>query len=226
MTALIKICGITSVPDAQAAIAAGANFIGLILAENSPRTVSLAQAAEICSATAGCVKLVGVFQNQPASYVNAAASKLRLDYVQLHGQEERSFCQSIDFAVIKTFELVDKFLFDEINSFSSVVKAVLLDRHKGNQSDTWLNWSLAAAEHYRHNLPPLIFAGGLNANTVKEVTKRLKPWAVDVASGVEQSPGIKDRIKMQQFCKSVIEEGSCSYQENLEPSAVSMCRSY
>lgn len=202
----IKICGITNGADARLAVDAGADFIGLIFAPSSKRQVSLAEAGIIVDAVENRAKTVGVFQNQSIDEVNHIAKDLNLDFVQLHGQEDSAYANACVKPVIKVFQyplsnpasqqcLLDfsgatYFLFDLEKSSTPYETAELF-------SD--LNTFLAPI---RNKIPSFFLAGKLSPDNVQKASQAVRPFALDVASGVEISPGIKSTTLTKQFCES------------------------
>jgi phosphoribosylanthranilate isomerase len=195
----VKVCAITRPEDAQLAVELGAWAIGFILWPGSPRYVDPALAAGIARLVRRNVQLVGVFVNQPLDEIAFAADEIGLTHVQLHGDEGPSFCAA---AGQRTGARVIKAL--RVRSRADVVTAEryhtdlhLLDG-PGN-GKTW-DWSLVGARRTR---TPLIVAGGLTPENVAEAIEATRPWAVDVASGVEREPGIKDPELVRAFVTAV-----------------------
>jgi phosphoribosylanthranilate isomerase len=195
----VKICGITTVEDALVAVEAGADAIGLVFHEQSPRYVSPAQAMAIVRALPPFVQAVGLFVNAAIEFVNATADLCRLDLVQLHGDETPEYCGLIERRVIKAFRIKDITSLDPLHNYQ--VTGYLLD--------AWLpaayggtgisfNWDVAKmAEKYS----PIILAGGLTPENVRSAVEIVAPYAVDVSSGVESSPGNKDPEKVREFIR-------------------------
>jgi len=205
----VKICGITDVSHARAAIEAGADLIGVVFAP-SPRQVTLEKAREIAAAVKKHVPVVGVFVNMPAAMLNAVASSCELDWVQLSGDESWEYCHQIERPVIKAVHVPSEWGEEELlacledgeQRLESKPPVYLLDtlvesRHGGTgQTFDWEIAKQAAAKF------PLIIAGGLNPKNVGRVVARLRPWGVDVSSGVE-SEGVKDVSKINAFVQAV-----------------------
>jgi phosphoribosylanthranilate isomerase len=207
---LTKICGITSSDQAIKAARSGAAFLGLILAESTVRSISPAVAKEIC----GCLRqycrenktqpprLVGVFKDQPADLVNQIASELKLDYVQLHGIESPEFCRLIEFPLIKAITFAGSLDTRIPAAYRGLVCYLLFDRPKHLKEDR--NWQAEAIELLSKTpWPDFFFAGGLNSSNVSQVIQQLSPFAVDVCSGVDIRPGLKDEHLMQEFVERV-----------------------
>lgn len=211
-TPKIKLCGMTNVHDVQAALDYGAEFIGLIFAQESPRSVDLMVAKKIVDLVSqaneksgGNVQVVGVFRNQDTQTIQRTVDALDLPLVQLHGKESPEQCKAISVPVIKVFEVDDEFAWQDVLQFSQNISYIMVDCPKSfqGQKDTWLKQAVDICAARGDDLPPLFFAGNLNAENVGFVINRVEPFAVDVASGVEKDPGTKDLAKMKNFCLSV-----------------------
>lgn len=208
----IKICGITNIEDARIAVSAGADFIGLIFAQESPRAVSFDTAKEIVHELDDRVQIVAVFKDNPPAEVDITVSALGLSLVQYHGKESAEYCAYTKEKVIKAFELDDNLKAELIGKYIGNVDYILLDRPKNGTQDVHSLMSTASTVTRDHKeLPPIFFAGGLNPENVKEVVVKLQPYAVDVASGVESSPGKKDHEKIKRFCQTVRENSLCNH---------------
>ncbi len=194
----IKICGITRVEDALAAEEAGADAVGLIFAERSKRLVTLGQAAEISSVLGPFISRVGVFVNAPLGEVLEAARTLKLAAVQLHGQESAAYAAELrpHIQVIRAVSFHAGLDVERLQDFPA--DAFLIDGLQPGSGERF-EWSLA--EHLK-GLPRFILAGGLTPENVAEAVNILQPYAVDVASGVELSPGIKGKVKIQDFVRA------------------------
>jgi phosphoribosylanthranilate isomerase len=198
----IKICGITSVEDAVAASDLGADFVGVVFAE-SPRRVDAERALAIVRAPGRRAQLVGVFMNQPAEDVRSTATECGLNIVQLHGDEPLEYCNRLELSIFKRIQTSPTddaaTLRARIMPFA-VHDAVLLDPGAG--SGRTFDWSVAVGVSDEFNL---IVSGGLTPDNVGECVRLLRPYAVDVSSGVERSPGIKDAAKIRAFVQAVRE---------------------
>jgi phosphoribosylanthranilate isomerase len=201
MSTRIKICGITRTEDALAASAAGAHAIGLMFYASSPRHLGLDQAAAIRDSLPPFVSAVAVFLDAPAEEVSAVIGRVRPDLLQFHGSEPESFCAGFGRPFIKTVPMTG------INPVAFAAKyphagAFLLDSHAPGQaggSGQGFDWSRVP----KNLKAPLILAGGLNPQNVTDAVRQVRPYAVDVSSGVESSPGIKDAELMTAFVKGV-----------------------
>lgn len=205
----VKICGITEVSYARAAIEAGADLIGVVLSP-SPRQVTYDKAREIAAAVKKRLPVVGVFVNMPADTVNSVASSCGLDWVQLSGDETWEYCQQMEKPVIKAIHISPEWSEKELIAHLEDGQRVLGSRSPIYLLDTFVEqryggtgqvfaWEIArrAATKY-----PVIIAGGLHPANVRQVVADLKPWGVDVSSGVE-SGGVKDVEKIKAFIQAV-----------------------
>ena len=189
----VKICGITRPEDAAAALRLGADFLGLVFAD-SPRRVSLEQARAVMEECRGQVPVVGVFRDQPLELVQYIAHSLSLKWIQLHGQENMDYVMALasEFNVLRAFDRYDAETLKEIGNCP--LPYVLLDRSKDGLPG-W-DYSIASAIGVQKKV---FLAGGLTVDTMVEAVQRIRPFAVDVARGVEISPGIKDPELMERF---------------------------
>jgi phosphoribosylanthranilate isomerase len=210
MTCLVKICGVTNLEDAQAAIKERADLLGFIFVAKTPRHISTEAARMIIESLPETTKTVGVFQNEEVDKVNSIASQLKLDYVQLHGQESIEYCKQVTSPIIKVLELngddLDREQFaSECAKYSDVAEFILVDRPK-KAAQTGADWLRSTVEFLKVNKSlktPLLLAGGLNCDNIHYVIDELSPYGIDCASGVEASPGIKDHNKLKQFMTEI-----------------------
>jgi phosphoribosylanthranilate isomerase len=201
----IKFCGITRLEDAQRAVDAGAWAIGLILWPGSSRACDPTEAARISVALRRRVEIAGVFVNQSLDEVQRLADTLHLSLVQLHGDEGPSYCNEVarrtGAKVIKAQSV--RLASDVVGIQAYHTDFHLLDTHReglrGGTGETF-DWSMLS---HRHSKVPLILSGGLTPGNVAEAIERTRPFAVDVASGVESAPGIKDPDKIAAFAAAV-----------------------
>jgi phosphoribosylanthranilate isomerase len=207
----VKICGIRDKNHALAAVEAGADFIGLVVAP-SKRQVTPTKACEIASAvkkSSDATKVVGVFVNAPASQVNEIADFCALDCVQLSGDESWEYCREVVEPVIKAIRIGQQSpeeLYAELSAGDELLPhqrfITLLDSQvEGKYGGTGesFNWNLAQQVAKRF---PVIIAGGLDPKNVARLIERVRPWGVDVSSGVETG-GVKDIAKIRMFIKEV-----------------------
>ena len=202
MRTRVKICGITRIEDALAAVNAGADAIGLVFYAQSPRCVTIEQAQKIVAAIPPLVSVVGLFVNEPKAEIETVLSKVRLDILQFHGDETSSECEQIKLPYYKAIRVkADTNLLQCAVEFNSA-KALLLDAHSesafGGTGQTF-DWNLIPKSLTK----PVILAGGLTAENVGSAIKRVQPYAVDVSGGVEKSKGVKDAAKIAAFMQAV-----------------------
>jgi phosphoribosylanthranilate isomerase len=197
----VKICGITRPEDAELAVGLGAWAIGFILWPGSKRAADPAVAAGISQALHRRVERVGVFVNQPLDEIERAVDTLALSYVQLHGDEGPAFCAAVGqrtgARVIKAMRVRHAADLRDLDRFHTDLH--LLDTAaaglRGGSGRTW-DWSLVAQ---RRAKIPFLLSGGLTPDNVAAGIAAVRPWGVDVASGVESEPGVKDRAKLEAF---------------------------
>ena len=201
----VKICGITNLDDALAAVEFGADAIGFGFVPNTPRYIESAKAAEIIARLPPFVTTVGLFVNDSQEHIKQIANQCKLNVLQLHGQESPDFCLQFNRKVIKAFRVKDQESLTVLPKYT--VSAYLLDTYvKGTMGGTGVtfDWRLALdAKKYG----PVILAGGLNPENVAKAIQQVCPYGVDVSSGVEAKPGKKDHGKIKDFiaaAKSVI----------------------
>jgi phosphoribosylanthranilate isomerase len=198
----IKICGIKTVDDALAAIDLGADLIGFNFYPKSPRYVEVGHCRGIMSTVRkyGHVKYVGVFVNASVAEINSTMETCGLSLAQLHGDETPEMLSELDGKAFKAFrgipESIDGFARSESPAF--LVDASVKGLYGGSGVTADWNGAAELAKKY-----PLLLAGGLTPENVAEAVRRVKPWGVDVASGVESAPGEKDAAKMVEFVKKV-----------------------
>lgn len=199
----IKICGLTREADVEAAVAAGADAIGFVFYEKSPRHVSPARAAELARLLPPFVMPVGLFVNAPAALLQAAQESLPQMLVQFHGDESPADCLRAGRPYIRAARMRPGFdLLDFAQQYSSA-QALLLDAHVEGYGGGGkvFDWSLIP-----RNVPsPVVLSGGLHAGNVLTGVLQVRPTAVDVSSGVEQAKGLKDAALIRQFCAAVRE---------------------
>jgi phosphoribosylanthranilate isomerase len=190
---MVKICGITNLEDAVAAVEAGASALGFNFWQRSPRYVTPEFARSVIDRLPATVWKVGVFVDEDAATVTRIAREAGLDIVQLHGQETaRSFPQGA--RVWKAVRIRGQFDIAQLDEYPS--EAIMLDGPANGQT---FDWTLAARVSKK-----LIIAGGLDANNVRAAIQQAKPWGVDACSRLESEPGRKDHGKMAQFLKAAL----------------------
>ena len=200
MRVRVKICGVTSRDDALAAVDAGADSIGFMLFDGSPRNVKLANLGILIHRLPPFVARVGVFVNPEETFVRQAI-EAGIDTLQFHGDETPEFCESFGVPVYKAFRIQDRAPLDQMRPYET--NAWLLDTYvAGKQGGTGqaFNWDAAIAAKACGR--PIILAGGLTAENIAQAVTKVAPYGVDVSSGVEASPGCKDRDKVKAFVEN------------------------
>jgi phosphoribosylanthranilate isomerase len=198
MDVKVKICGVTSVEDAQAAVAAGADAVGLMFCPGSPRRIPVETAQAIERSLPPAVLRVGVFADPAPEEVFAVMRQCGLNLLQFHGRETPEFCRQFGLMTMKAFRIRDAQSLLEIANYQT--DAVLLDSCvPGMAGGTGATFNWALAVEARKFGKPIFLAGGLTPENVAEAVRTVRPFAVDVSSGVEQSPGKKDAAKMRAF---------------------------
>lgn len=203
MTTLVKICGVTDPDNAAQVAAAGANFIGLNFWPKSKRFVTRERAGEIATAIrgAGAARLVGVFVDPKPDEIAAVFEHVELDIIQLHGDETpaRLLALAPGRSLWKVIPASDTTAIDDLDRWP--VEAILLDTPSPDRGGTGkpFDWALARTARERYPARQIILAGGLHAGNVASAIAEVAPWAVDVASGVESAPGIKDPARVAEF---------------------------
>ena len=201
MSVKVKICGLTCMADAMAAAEAGADMIGLMFYEPSPRHITLATAMEISRALPPFVLRVGVFVNPEEAQVLEAIAACGLNLLQFHGEEPSVFCTQFGVMSLKALRVRDGKALNQLANFQT--DAFLLDAYSktglGGTGEKF-NWDLAiTAQKFGK---PIFLAGGLTPENVAEAVKQVRPFAVDVSSGVESAPGKKDAAKVRAFIQA------------------------
>ena len=198
----VKICGITRLEDALAAIEAGVDALGFVFYAPSPRSVEVKQAAEIIAQLPAFVTTTALFVNAEREFVDLVIRDARIDLLQFHGDEDEAFCNSFSRPYIKALRMKPELdLNAEVACFSSA-QAILLDAYRpgvpGGTGEIF-DWDRIPEQHPA----PIILAGGLDSGNVAQAVAAVTPYAVDVSGGVEQSKGIKDANKINMFVNEV-----------------------
>jgi phosphoribosylanthranilate isomerase len=193
----VKICGITNLADAMAAIEAGADALGFVFAP-SPRQLTLSEAARIIDRLPPLIFKVGIFVNEGLHEVQRIMAACPLHLAQLHGSEDPEYCREVfDQRVIKSFQVRDESVLEDIPHYR--VGAYLLDAYhpelKGGSGHTF-DWDIA---RLATELGPIILSGGLTPENVAQAVAQVRPYAVDVSTGVESAPGKKDHDCVREF---------------------------
>ena len=197
----IKICGITRAEDLHSAVLAGADALGFVFYPPSPRNLSVAQARQLALLLPPFVTLVGLFVNEDAAVVRAVLEAVPLQLLQFHGEEDAAYCAQFGLPYIKAARVTPGLDLLEYAAAFPGARGLLLDAYVdgyGGGGKTF-DWELIP-----RSLPlPLILSGGLDAGNVTRAVKAVRPWAVDVSSGVEAARGIKDAEKIAEFIAGV-----------------------
>ncbi len=206
----IKICGLREPEHIECAVDCGADYVGMVFAEGSPRQVQIAEARTLVAtlfSTSKCVEPVALFSNQSIEFVDEVLENVDFRYVQLHGDEDRVYVEQLD--DLKVFKAVpfDPEKIDEWRNPPENVAALLVDAptlpgELTGGTGRVFNWQ-AFANLDRAGLPPIMLAGGLTAENVGEAISVVRPFAVDVSSGVEVSRGVKDAKLIRRFIEAV-----------------------
>jgi phosphoribosylanthranilate isomerase len=207
----VKICGVTNLKDAQLAVEAGADAIGLNFYAASPRYCPLDRACQIAAGLPPHVCRVGVFVNAPAAEIRRLAEDLSLDLVQLHGDETPEFLRELaPLPMMRALRVADdlapleQYLTD-CHRLMALPRLLLVDRACGDRyggTGTTLDWNWLALNRHRFRGTPLVLAGGLNPDNVARAIAAVRPWGVDVASGVEAAPGAKSPELVRRFVEA------------------------
>jgi phosphoribosylanthranilate isomerase len=208
---LVKICGITELEDAELAVDCGASAVGFVFWPDSPRFIDPTRAYAIAAKLPPFVTPVGVFVNQPADHVNDVAAFVGLGAVQLHGDESVEYAATVMRPVLKAMTLTAAA--DALIDRWPPTAMVLLDAHdpvRRGGTGTTIDWAKAAAVAARRRI---LLAGGLTPDNVADAIDRVRPFGIDVSSGVESSPGVKDRVKLRALFEAV--NGGASTQRRL-----------
>jgi phosphoribosylanthranilate isomerase len=201
----IKICGITNPRDASMAVELGADALGFIFAP-SPRQVTPEQALHIINSLPPFVQTVGVFVDESLNRISDIVDFCGLEMIQLHGDESPEFCAALMPHAIKGFRLNNTSSLASIGNYRTKIRAVLLDTYqKGIRGGTGktFDWNLAIAA--RKFGIPVILSGGLNPSNVQRALADVQPYAVDVNSGIEESPGVKSPLLMKELMEKIRE---------------------
>jgi phosphoribosylanthranilate isomerase len=202
MPEILKVCGITSVADARAAVDNGATALGFIFYAGSPRYIRPPQAALIAACVPATVLRVGLFVNEAADTIRSVAQAVRLNVVQLHGDESPEACAALgDLRVWKAFRISDSFDTGQLASYSC--EAFLLDAESkdgsfGGSGRTFPWGKAVEAKQYGR----VIVAGGLDGGNVADLIRQVDPWGVDASSKLESQPGVKDAEKVRLYLEA------------------------
>jgi len=198
----VKICGITRIDDALAAVNAGADALGFVFYEPSPRSISLQQANLIFDALPPFINKVALFVNPSREEVEEALANLSIDVLQFHGDEDAAFCESFNKPYLKAIRVHSGTNFAKLAEDYKKASGLLFDAFDSKQyggTGHTFDWSLLPKNYSA----PLILAGGLTADNVCQAITETRPYAVDISSGVEKSRGLKDHPLIKQFMQEV-----------------------
>ena len=205
MTTRVKVCGITRLEDAVLACELGAFAIGFIFWPGSRRYIDPPEARAIGDSLPAHVRRVGVFVDQPFEHVLRVADQGAVDVIQLHGGEPPSWASRLDRPVWKAVAVTDTFQPQAVDAIPASV-TVLLDAHdpvrKGGTGST-IDWQVAAAIASRR---PVILSGGITPENIRNAVAQVRPYAIDLSSGVESSPGIKDPARIRALFSALADD--------------------
>ncbi len=198
MRTRVKICGITREQDALDVAKAGADAIGLVFYQKSPRHVTVSQAKAIVKVLPAFVTVVVLFVDASAEEIEQIISQVPVDCLQFHGDETAEFCRQFNKPYIKAVRMQSTTNLDVVSSEFHDARALLLDAYETDSkggTGKQFNWNLIPPQRSH----PIILAGGLHPDNVKEAITGVSPYALDVSSGVESAKGIKDKEKITAF---------------------------
>lgn len=203
----VKICGITTVEALDAAADAGADAVGFVFVPASPRFIEPEKAWPLVNICAPMVTTVGLYQNLSVDGFSDIFERCPTDLTQLHGTEPVKTVQACGPQLIKSVKFSEAMIDDELKRWEEVdeVDAILVDGSAGGEGVSF-DWSLLKAAIERTGVrKPIVLAGGLTPENVGEAIRAVRPWAVDVSSGVERERGMKDPALIEAFCRAVRE---------------------
>ena len=199
----VKVCGITSLEDGQMAVRSGADALGFVFAP-SPRRIRPEEAREIINGVSPFVKTVGVFVDERPSVVRQIIEFCGIDLVQFHGEESPEACGEFMPRTVKAFRVRDGSVLSLMRQYQGRIRAMLLDafspERAGGTGQTF-DWAIAVTAKGLHI--PVILSGGLNPSNIRDAVKKVRPFAVDVNSGIEERPGKKDPVLMEKLMKRI-----------------------
>lgn len=199
----VKICGITNVADGLMVANSGADSIGLVFYEPSPRHVEIDQACLIAKALPAFVTKTALFVNPDVEYVKEVLAKVQIDLLQFHGDESPEFCEQFGLPYMKAIRMQQSTDLNEIAQQYDSACGILLDAYKpgvpGGTGEQF-NWDWVPCTFSK----PIILAGGLKAENIQQAIHTVQPWAVDVSGGVEASKGLKSADKVKLFMQQVM----------------------
>lgn len=201
----LKVCGITNLEDALVSAEFGADALGFVFYAKSKRYIDPLKAGEIISSLPPFIVKVGVFVNESISYLLEAQRLAGFDIFQLHGDETSEYCSDLERPYIKAMRVKSDLDKNYINSFNT--RSFLFDTYSDDKfGGTGKSFDWDILENAGLSDKFVILSGGLEVNNVERAIKKIKPYAVDVSSGVEKSPGVKDHNKLKAFAEAVKNE--------------------
>lgn len=202
MRVRIKVCGMTRTEDVAEAARLGVDAVGLVFYSKSPRNVGVDQARDLVAALPAFVTVTALFLDPDREHVQRVLDEVRVELLQFHGGEPADFCRSFDRPYIKAVPMGGQVDVSEYAQRHAGAAALLLDSHAaGQRGGTGVSFDWASLPKF--DGPPVILAGGLNPSNVATAVRIVRPYGVDVSSGVESAPGIKDAKKMADFVHEV-----------------------
>lgn len=205
MKTRVKICGITSIEDAQTVCDSGVDALGLVFYEKSPRNVSIKTAKSICANTPPFVTTVGLFLDASKQFVDSVLASVPLDLLQFHGSESPEYCASFNRPYIKVVGMKSINSDDEFKAYADQfndAKGFLVDSHatgKAGGTGQTFDWSDVPQSYDK----PIILAGGLNPDNIADAISQVSVYGVDLSSGVESQAGVKDKQKVTQLMNEI-----------------------
>lgn len=198
----IKICGITNIDDALNAVELGADALGFVFYSKSKRYIEPAKASEITEIIPPFIKKVGVFSNGDQGLISSIVQEAGLDLIQIHGDETPGYCDKLEYPYIKAFRLKDEHSLGDVKKYKT--NYILFDTFSKDEyggTGKAFDWNILKDHPFENKY--VIISGGLNPENVDEAVTLLRPYAVDVSSGVEEYPGKKDIDKIKKFIEAV-----------------------
>jgi len=198
----VKICGITKTEDALAAVNYGADALGFVFYDKSPRFLDIKPAVNVFNKIPPFINKVALFVNANTDYINAALEELSIDILQFHGDEDEAFCSSFHKPYLKAIRMRDTTNLSQVVDMYGSASGLLLDAFDSSQyggTGQTFNWDLVPKQCDL----PIVLAGGLNVNNVYDAITNTDSYAVDISSGVEKSKGVKDHQLIKQFMHEV-----------------------
>ena len=199
----IKICGMTDKAEVAHAVAAGVDALGFIFVSKSPRYIDPEKAREVISAIPPFVDSVGVFMDEDQDLINEIVHYCGLTVIQLHGKESPEYCLNFQTRILKALQVTPQMTPEDLTPYHDAVSGFLLDayhKEKGGGTGETFDWSLIDSLKIKK---PLVLAGGLTVDNVGEAIHRVRPFAVDVNSGIETEPGRKDTALISKLVSEV-----------------------